>query len=265
MIDLFVPRVGGVLSADIAVPQHEREVRFYARVLGTGAEPFWREDLMNNHGAPIIGLGEQVPEYAHLPLQWMPHIQVADVGASVERALELGGVQLMLDEQARWAVLQDPWGAAFGIMPVVPAEALPQPGGNASDTGHIAGIDLTAADAEAARDFYSQVVGWSVRPGDGDVAFAMDAADGHPVARIYGARDSSPDSSTQGAGSHSSTRDASSDLPAVWLLRLPVGDLEESLRRVREEGGKVFGAADPASGYAAIQDPVGACLALVQG
>jgi hypothetical protein len=77
MTDLYVPRVGGVLSADIAVPEHEREVRFYARVLGTGAEPFWREDLMNNHGAPIIGLGERVPEYAQLPLQWMPHIQVA--------------------------------------------------------------------------------------------------------------------------------------------------------------------------------------------
>ena len=27
MTDLFVPRVGGVLSADIAVPEHEREVR----------------------------------------------------------------------------------------------------------------------------------------------------------------------------------------------------------------------------------------------
>lgn len=283
MTDLFVPRVGGVLSADIAVPEHEREVRFYARVLGTGAEPLWREDLMNNHGAPIIGLGERVLEYAHLPLQWMPHIQVADVGASVERALELGGVQLMLDEQARWAVLQDPWGAAFGIMPVVPAEALPHPGGNASDTGHIAGIDLTAADAEAARDFYSQVVGWSARPGDGDVAFAMDAADGHPVARIYCARDSSsgpsardadadssthdasPDSGARSASADSSTQGASSELPAVWLLRLPVGDLEESLRRVREEGGEVLGAADPASGYAAIQDPVGACLALVQG
>jgi hypothetical protein len=46
----FAARVGAVLSADIAVPDREREVRFYARVLGTGAEPLWREDLMNNLG-----------------------------------------------------------------------------------------------------------------------------------------------------------------------------------------------------------------------
>ena len=86
MSDSLVPRVGGILSADIAVPEHEREVRFYSRVLSTGENPLWREDLMNNLGMPIIGLGARIPEYAHLPLQWMPHIQVADVAASVERA-----------------------------------------------------------------------------------------------------------------------------------------------------------------------------------
>jgi hypothetical protein len=54
----FVPRVGAVFSADIAVPEHGREVRFYSRVLSTGANPlWWEEDLMNNLGMPIIGLG----------------------------------------------------------------------------------------------------------------------------------------------------------------------------------------------------------------
>ncbi|MCG8459361.1 MAG: hypothetical protein MI919_24045, partial [Holophagales bacterium] len=95
MSDPFVPRVGGILSADIAVPEHERELRFYSRVLGTGEKPLWREDLMNNRGMPIIGLGPRSPEYADLPLQWMPHIQVADVAASVERALEVGGSELL--------------------------------------------------------------------------------------------------------------------------------------------------------------------------
>ena len=77
MSDPLVPRVGGVLSADIAVPEHEREVRFYSRVLTTGETPLWREDLMNNRGAPIVGLGPRSEEYAHLPVQWMPHVQVA--------------------------------------------------------------------------------------------------------------------------------------------------------------------------------------------
>ena len=45
MSDPFAPRVGGILSADIAVPEHDREVRFCSRVLTTGENPLWREDL----------------------------------------------------------------------------------------------------------------------------------------------------------------------------------------------------------------------------
>ncbi len=69
-----IPVAGGVLSADIAVPDHKRVVAFYARVLGSGESPLWRPDLMNNAGTPIIGVGERVEAYQHLPLQWMPHI-----------------------------------------------------------------------------------------------------------------------------------------------------------------------------------------------
>ena len=97
----FVPGVGAVFSADIAVPEHEREMRFYARVLSTGEMPLWREkDLMNNRGVPIIGVAARSAEYAHLPLQWMPHIQVADVAASVQRAVDLGGSALMHTKDA---------------------------------------------------------------------------------------------------------------------------------------------------------------------
>jgi hypothetical protein len=37
MSDLFVPRVGGVLSADIAVPEHEREECASTRVYSARA------------------------------------------------------------------------------------------------------------------------------------------------------------------------------------------------------------------------------------
>jgi uncharacterized protein len=109
---------------------------------------------MNNLGLPIIGLGERNAEYADLPLQWMPHIQVADVAASVQRALDLGGSELMHakddDGQSQWAVLLDPNGAAFGIIPwcrprrsLRPTAAAP----GAMPVGRIAWLDLTVADA----------------------------------------------------------------------------------------------------------------------
>ena len=124
----FFAEVGGVLSADIAVPDHERELGFYASVLTTGKSPLWRDDLMNNQGTPVIGLGARIPEYEALPLQWMPHFQVADVADSAARALKLGGKELMHgkddDGQSQWAVLVDQAGAAFGVIPVVADESL---------------------------------------------------------------------------------------------------------------------------------------------
>ena len=259
MSDPFVPRVGGILSADIAVPEHEREVRFYSRVLSTGKNPLWREDLMNNRGAPVIGLGARSAEYEDLPLQWMPHIQVADVAASVERAVELGGVELMHGKdgegKSQWAVLSDANGAAFGIIPVVPAEAIPPAEGDAAEpVGCISWLDLTVPDASASRDFYRQVIGWSVQDvemedaGERYADYNMCGGDGKPAAGVCHARG------------------VNLDLPAVWLIYLPVGDLAESLRRVPEEGGQIIKATRGADGkyaYAVVQDPVGARFALV--
>ncbi len=273
---LFIPRVGAVFSADIAVPEHEREVRFYSRVLSTGASPLWRDDLMNNLGLPIIGLGARTPEHADLPLQWMPHIQVADVAESVRRAEDLGGSVLMHakddDGKSQWAVLLDPNGAAFGVVPVVPAESMPPVDGSEATgspdgsgaaaapdepppVGRIAWLDLTVPDADATRDFYVEVVGWSVH----DVA--MD--DGGEAYADYGMVGG--DGNAAGGVCHARGKNA--DFPPVWMIYLPVGDLAESLRRVREEGGEVVREIHgPEGSYsiAVIRDPVGVYLALAR-
>ena len=259
MTTSFEPGVGAVQSADIAVPDHKREGRFYARVLGTGDPPLWRNDLMNNLGRPIIGLGKQTPAYAHLPLQWMPHIQVADVAASAERTSRLGGSELLHSKDGKgssqWAVLQDPNGAAFGIIPEVPGSTA----ADSSDTtrvGYIRRVTLTVPDASTTAEFYREVVGWSVQSvelGDteGDpVAFDMLAANGTVVASIADASNAAP------------------GMPRVWLLHLPVGDLDESLRRVQAEDGEVIGtfsAPDGSVQYAVVMDPVGVYVALVPG
>jgi predicted enzyme related to lactoylglutathione lyase len=248
-----------VISADIAVPEHERAVSFYASILCTGEAPLWREDLMNNLGIPVIGLGARIPEYEHLPLQWMPHIQVDDVATSVERALSLGGKELMHgkddDGQSQWAVLLDPNGAAFGIIPVVEPGATPEGSDSAAPAGRILGLALTVSDPAATRDFYSQVVGWTaqdtetVDQGERHAGSRMLDALGQPIAGIF------------------SRRSDRSDLPEVWIISLPVGDLAESVRRAGEEGGKVIQQThrdDGALSRAVIQDPVGACCSLVQ-
>lgn len=255
----FVAGVGAVFSADIAVPEHARVVRFYSRVLSTGEHPLWRaDDLMNNRGMPIIGLGKRTDAYAHLPLQWMPHIQVADVAASAQRALDLGGSELMHgkddDGASQWAVLLDLSGAAFGLIPVVPADAMPSADDAVEPVGRIGWLDLTVPDAAATRDFYRHVVGWSVEPvaiEDREEHYAdynMLGEDGRPLAGVCHARG------------------VNADIPPVWMIYLPVDDLKESLRRVAEEGGEVIMSARGENGepmFAVVQDPVGASFALM--
>ncbi|MEM8493689.1 MAG: VOC family protein [Pseudomonadota bacterium] len=257
--DLLIPRVGGILSADIAVPEHEREIGFYSRVLCTGEDPLWQEDLLNNRGMPIIGLGERSEEYVDLPLQWMPHIQVADVAASWERALSLGASGLMHGKGdngiSQWAVLLDLNGAAFGIVPVVSADALPPTNGD-TRVGCISWLDLTVSGASLTRDFYRQVVGWSVE----DVE-TRGASDRYADYNMLG------DDGNRAAGiCHA--RGIDQEVPPVWMIYLPVGDLAESLRRVSDGGGSVIRTERRTDGeyaYAVIQDPVGACLALMPG
>lgn len=241
----FACDVGGVLSADIAVPEHANELGFYSRILTTGSSPLWRDDLSNNRGTPIIGLGARSPEYEALPLQWMPHIQVSDVGASAARALELGGREVLHgkgeDGQSLWAVLVDPVGAAFGLIPVVDVdvEGVDSP----KEIGRISWLTLVVADVQPACDFYEQVVGWSSTSADPAGGCGMLRAAGVPAAEIRPAGGADP------------------GIPSVWILSLPVADLKDSLRLVREGGGAVLeGSAD--AGHAIIQDPIGVIVGL---
>jgi len=241
----FARGVGGVLSADIAVPEHEQELSFYSRILTTGSAPLWRDDLRNNRGTPVIGLGARSPEYEAVPLQWMPHFQVSDVGASAARALDIGGSELMHgkseDGQSQWAVLVDPMGAAFGLVPVVgvESEAEDEP----ENVGCISWLTLVVADVSSTCEFYEQVVGWSRVSADVDGGFEMLRPDGASAAEICLAGGDT-------AG-----------IPPVWILSLPVDDFAESLRLVREGSGEIIKGSTEA-GHAVIRDPVGVYIAL---
>lgn len=250
----FVHSAGGVLSADIAVPDHERELVFYSKILTTGDAPLWRDDLTNNLGSPVIGLGVRTPEYDNLPLQWMPHFQVTDVAASAACAIDMGGKEIMhgkTDEgQSQWAVLADQFGAAFGVIPVVAGES--DAASQNERLGCISWLSLTVPDALPSRDFYRNVVGWnakSIETEDSEgrfPSFEMQIDNEIAAAEICQCR-----SEHEG-------------IPSVWLIHLPVDDLAESLRRVSEGGGEVI-REFPEAKYAVIRDPVGVYLALQGG
>ena len=118
--------------------------------------------------------------------------------------------------------------------------------------GTIAWTDLTVPHAEAVRDFYREVVGWTPEAVDmgGYADYNMLAPEtGLPAAGICHA---------QGVNAH---------LPAVWMVYIVVADLAQSLAACRKGGGEVLAepkAMGPGSAYAIIRDPAGAVAALYQ-
>lgn len=118
--------------------------------------------------------------------------------------------------------------------------------------GSIAWMDLTVDDAERVRDFYSQVVGWSSSPvsmGEYQDFNMMAPSSGSPVAGIC------------------HRRGANSEQPSQWMIYLVVDDLERSVARCVELGGKVVVRPRHMGGHGSfcvIQDPAGAVAALFQ-
>ena len=103
--------------------------------------------------------------------------------------------------------------------------------------------------AEQVRDFYRAVVGWTAEPVamEGYDDFSMTGPDGgEPLAGICHARG------------------PNAELPAQWLMYITVADLDESIQRCAELGGKVIdGPRTLGDGrFCVIRDPAGAVAAL---
>ena len=116
--------------------------------------------------------------------------------------------------------------------------------------GSVGWMDLTVEDAPRIRDFYEQVVGWthqSVEMGAYQDFCLQEPATGKNVAGVCHARG------------------VNRDLPAGWLIYIVVADLEASIQRCTELGGKVIRAPvayGAQARFCVIQDPSGAACAL---
>lgn len=71
-------------------------------------------------GESILGGMEMMPMVpAEVPSYWMPYFNAEDVDAAFERAIKLGATELVAPGDmpgGRFAIVQDPQGAAFGLL-----------------------------------------------------------------------------------------------------------------------------------------------------
>ncbi len=116
--------------------------------------------------------------------------------------------------------------------------------------GTLAWTDLTVKDAEAVIAFYKAVVGWQSSP--------VNMGDYDDYAML-------PPDSKHAAVGICHARGANADLPPQWLIYVIVADLNESLARCVELGGKILigpKSMGEKTRYCVIQDPAGAIMAL---
>jgi len=131
--------------------------------------------------------------------------------------------------------------------PPQPPEAGP---GVGPRVGRIVWRDLTVPDAEAAREFYREVVGWEARP--------------HPMGE-YADYDLVPPGGGEAVAGICHARGENANVPPQWLLYVWVADVRASAARCQALGGRVLDGPRPMGGqlFCAIRGPEGATLALV--
>ncbi|MCR9159907.1 MAG: VOC family protein [bacterium] len=142
-------------------------------------------------------------------------------------------------------------------MPVSPPPPEPAEADAATraKAGRIAWLDLTVHDADAARDFYAAVIGWTPDP----ASMKDDAGAYSDYCMLAGG---------QAVAGVCHARGPNLGLPPVWMLYVPVGDLNASIAAIEPSGGSVLevmrGKGDAPTGVI-LRDPIGAHMALVAG
>src|SRR5436190_16485950 len=138
---------------------------FFSKLIGWKTQP-WGADKSytlflagDRQMAGLMALPDEARKMG-APPSWLTYIGTADVDATARQATSLGATVLKAPEDipsaGRYAVLQDPQGATFGVY------KSNQPAGADVDpsVGEFSWHELATTDAKAAFDFYRRLSGW---------------------------------------------------------------------------------------------------------
>ncbi|SJZ73212.1 VOC family protein [Consotaella salsifontis] len=173
-------------------------------------------------GGPIGGMMEIA---ADISTGWTGLVQVDDVDATVEAALGAGARLLHEAEtipgMVRFAILQDPTGAAFGVFALTDDSIVP-PAASIATTGTVCWRELHTFDPDAAFLFYSKLFGWQK-----DQAFDMGEMGTYQTFTVGG----------QAAGGI--MRAPPYFRQSSWLFYFVVDAVEAGMARIEQAGGRV--------------------------
>jgi predicted enzyme related to lactoylglutathione lyase len=201
-------------------------------------------------GREVAGVG-RLPTERRLPVAWTPYLASDDVDRTADSVRLCGGTVAVgpLDaaEAGRMAIAADPSGAVFGIW-----EGVTHPGTALTGVpGTPVWNELLTFETESVTKFYKSVFPYEEEPvvSAGDDCLTL-RLDGRPVAGLHGVGHGLPPD----RGPHGRTY-------------FEVADLDATLRRVAELGGRVLAPAydGPHGRVATVADPEGAEFSVIQG
>lgn len=250
--DSYAP--GTFCWTDLTTPDQETAKAFYSGLFGWVAEDipigegvFYSMQRIDGRDVAAISPQPQQQRDAGVPATWNSYVAVESADAALARARELGA-NVHADafdvfQSGRMGVVQDPQGAFFAVW-----EARDHIGaGLVNHPGALCWNELYTPDLDASSQFYGDLFGWRTEAVEGSPT---------PYRTIATA-----------AGGGNGGMTTMEDVPPVWLVYFASDDVEASVARLTELGGKTrMGPMDIAWGTIAVAtDPVGATFGLFAG
>jgi uncharacterized protein len=242
---------------ELTTPDVEGAKKFYPQIASWGTQAFDNDYTMwTQGGAPFAGIFRLNDEMKQrgTPPNWMPYVETDNVNSSASKASSLGGKVIVqptdIPGTGRFAVLQDPQGATFGVYK---SNGPSQGWAGDPSIGRFSWHELMTTDYQKAKDFYRKLFNWatiSEMDMGPDNKYSMFGQQG----KMFG-------------GMFNRTPEMG-NMPPFWLVYIYVKDIKKSVDAAVKAGAQLKrGPMDiPGGGKIAILgDPQGAAFALHQG
>ncbi|KPV51910.1 hypothetical protein SE17_18555 [Kouleothrix aurantiaca] len=237
---------------DLVAPDAEAARAFYQAVFGweydVGAPEFGGYATARLGDRPVAGVVRNQPDAPAMPAAWGLYFATNDIEADLAKALSLGAQVLYptmaVGDFGSMATCADPQGAAFSFWQAgshIGTQVVNEPGAAAWH-------ELYTSNAQAARDFYSALLGASADPMPGGMEYYVLKQGDWMFSGIM-----QIDPSWGG-------------MQPQWVTYFAVANADETVARVVASGGKIMGTIDdsPFGRIAALADPQGAVFKIVE-
>ena len=237
---------------DLATTDAAGAKAFYMRLFGWEYEDMPAGEgqiysMCKLDGASVAALSEQ--DTGEAPPHWNSYITVDDVDAIAPRVVELGGTVVAepfdVFDAGRMAVISDPTGAFVALWQTkenIGAELV-------NVHGALTWNDLSTNDADAARSFYSELLGWTFQQ----------VSEEPPYWVIKNGDRSN--------GGMRVLTEEEAHFPPHWLPYFAVDSTDTIVSAATDAGGSVMVAPFdlPTGRFAVLGDPQGAAFAVAEG